>query len=627
MYLEKIRKPNDIQKISPRNYKILAKEIRDFLVENISRTGGHLSSNLGAVELTMALHLSFDLTKDKLIWDVGHQSYTHKILTGRKEGFTNLRSYGGMSGFPKRRESHCDAFDTGHSSTSISAGIGMAQARDIKGEDYHVVSVIGDGALTGGLAFEALNNVSAVKGNMIIVLNDNKMSISENVGGISNFLGKLRTSKIYTNIKESITGNLRRIPSGEDIHDVISSAKDSIKQLVVRDGMLFEDMNITYLGPFDGHNINQLVKAFRMAKQAKGPVLVHVLTKKGKGYSLAETNPGKFHGIDPFDPLTGNLLRETNALTYTKLFSDCMMQLGKQNKDVVGITAAMADGTGLSRFSRHFPERFFDVGIAEAHAVTFAAGLAAAGMKPYVAIYSSFLQRAYDSILHDVCMQKLPVTFAIDRAGIVGKDGETHQGVFDLSFLTAIPDLTVMAPKNAYEFAQMFRFSYSFDGPLAIRYPRGEALLSYKSYNTKIEYGKAEIMLRSEEENLALLAIGSMTKTAMEVAKRLEDEGINVTVVNLRFAKPLDQACIKSLKNYKNIFTLEENVKTGGVGEQILAMLMELRSRAKVKIFAVPDRFIPHGCVDVLLDKIGLDSNHIYDEAKAVLKGAKKDHE
>ena len=627
MYLERIRKPNDIQKISPKNYKVLAREIRDFLIESVSRTGGHLSSNLGAVELTMAIHLSFDLMKDKVIWDVGHQSYTHKLLTGRREGFNSLRSFGGMSGFPKRAESPCDAFDTGHSSTSISAGVGMAQARDLKGEDYHVVSVIGDGALTGGLAFEALNNVSAVKGNFIIVLNDNKMSISENVGGISNLLGKMRTSKIYTGIKESITGNLKRLPSGEDIHDVISNAKDSIKQLVVRDGMMFEDMDITYLGPFDGHNINQLLKAFRTAKQAKGPVLLHVLTKKGKGYPLAEANPGRFHGIDPFDPATGKLLKKEENATYTKLFSDCMVQLGKQKSNVVAITAAMTDGTGLSRFARHFPERLFDVGIAEAHAVTFAAGLAVAGMKPYVAIYSSFLQRAYDSILHDVCMQKLPVTFAVDRAGIVGKDGETHQGIFDLSYLTSIPNLTVMAPKNAYEFAQMFLFSASFDGPLAIRYPRGEAILDYKGYNSKIIYGKAEVMLQSDDHTIALVAIGSMTKTAMDVAKRLEQDGINATVINLRFAKPLDLECIRSLKNYKNIFTLEENVKTGGIGEQIATCLLEQRSRAKVRIFAVPDRFIPHGCVDVLMRELGLDPDHIYEEAVKAVKGSKTDHE
>ncbi|MBR5347936.1 MAG: 1-deoxy-D-xylulose-5-phosphate synthase [Lachnospiraceae bacterium] len=627
MYLERIRKPNDIQKISPKNYKDLAGEIREFLIESVSRTGGHLSSNLGAVELTMAIHLVFDLTKDKVIWDVGHQSYTHKLLTGRKEGFANLRSFGGMSGFPKRAESPCDVFDTGHSSTSISAGIGMAHARDLKGEDYHVISVIGDGALTGGLAFEALNNVSTVKGNFIIVLNDNKMSISENVGGISNFLGKLRTSKIYTGIKESITGNLRRIPSGDDIHDVISNAKDSIKQLVVRDGMMFEDMDITYLGPFDGHNINQLIKAFRTAKQAKGPVLLHILTKKGKGYPFAEANPGKFHGVDPFDPATGKLLCQETHATYTKLFSDCMMQLGKQNDKVVAITAAMAEGTGLSRFSRHFPDRFFDVGIAEAHAVTFSAGLALAGMKPYVAIYSSFLQRAYDSILEDVCMQKLPVTFAVDRAGIVGKDGETHQGVFDLSYLTSIPNLTVMAPKNAYEFAQMFLFSSTFEGPLAIRYPRGEALLDYKSYNSKILYGKAEVMKKASDKTLALVAIGSMVKTAMEVSERLSEEGTEATVINLRFAKPLDLDCIGSLKNYKNIFTLEENVKAGGIGEQIAAYLMEQRSRAKVRIFAVPDRFIPHGCVNVLLRELGLDTDHVYEEALKAVKGSRAEHE
>ena len=390
---------------------------------------------------------------------------------------------------------------------------------------------------------------------------------------------------------------------------------------------MFEDMGITYLGPFDGHNINQLVKAFRTAKQAKGPVLLHSLTKKGKGYPFAEANPGKFHGIDPFDPDTGKLLRQENPATYTKLFSDCMMQLGKQNEKVVAITAAMADGTGLSRFSRHFPDRFFDVGIAEAHAVTFAAGLAVSGMKPYVAIYSSFLQRAYDSILHDVCMQKLPVTFAVDRAGIVGKDGETHQGVFDLSYLTSMPNLTVMAPKNAYEFAQMFLFSSTFEGPLAIRYPRGEALLSYKSSNSKIIYGKAEVMKKASDSTIALVAIGSMVKTAMETAERLAEEGIEATVVNLRFAKPLDQECIRSLKNYKNIFTLEENVKAGGIGEQIAAYLMEQRSRAKVRIFAVPDRFIPHGCVDVLMRELGLDTDHIYEEALKAVKGSKADHE
>ena len=475
MIIEMIQKENDIKKLDHTQLKELAEEIRGFLLDKISCTGGHLASNLGVVELTMALHLTLDFPQDKLIWDVGHQSYTHKLLTGRKDGFDDLRKYGGMSGFPKRKESECDAFDTGHSSTSISAGLGYVAARELKGEKYNVVSVIGDGAMTGGMAFEALNNASRLKSNFIIVLNDNNMSISENVGGVSKYLGCLRTAQAYTDLKKGVEDTLKKIPgTGDRIVSRLKKTKSGIKQLFVP-GMFFEDMDITYLGPVDGHDVKEMVRVFNEAKRVDHAVLVHVLTKKGKGYLPAEENPAKFHGTGPFHLETGDAKESKGADTYTEVFSKVLLDIAKKDERIVAITAAMADGTGLTPFAKHFPNRFFDVGIAEEHAMTFAAGLAAGGMKPIFAVYSSFLQRAYDQTLHDVCLQNLPVVIAVDRAGLVGSDGETHQGVFDLSFLSMIPNMTIISPKNRWEMADMIRFAADFPYPIAVRYPRGEA--------------------------------------------------------------------------------------------------------------------------------------------------------
>ena len=471
MILEKIKKPNDIHKIPLKDFEPLAAEIRDFLIRSVSRTGGHLASNLGVVELTLALHNVLDFPEDKLIWDVGHQAYTHKILTGRKDEFKNLRQEGGLSGFPKRSESPCDAYDAGHSSNSISAGLGYVHARDILGQKHHVVSVIGDGALTGGMAYEALNNAAELKTNFIIIINDNNMSISRNVGGMSTYLSALRTAEAYTGMKMGVTKALKKVPKvGTALVDTMRKTKSSVKQLFIP-GMLFENMGLTYLGPVDGHNMRQMMKLFNEAKRVEGPVVVHVLTKKGRGYEPASAHPDRFHGTGPFDIKTGRALQKKTVPGYTDVFSKALVSLGEKNKKLTAITAAMPDGTGLVEFSRRFPDRFFDVGIAEEHAVSFAAGLALGGLVPVVAIYSSFLQRAVDQILHDVCMQKLHVIFAVDRAGLVGADGETHQGCFDLSYLSMMPNMTVLAPKNDRELEEMLAFAVSFDGPIAIRYP------------------------------------------------------------------------------------------------------------------------------------------------------------
>ena len=491
MLLDRINAVNDIKKIDPEDYPALAEEIRQFLIGHISKTGGHLGSNLGTVELTMALHLSFQLPEDKIIWDVGHQSYTHKLLTGRKDQFDNLRKFGGMSGFPKRKESSCDSFDTGHSSTSISAGLGLVKARDIQGQKNSVISVIGDGSLTGGMAYEALNNAAKLETNFIIVLNDNNMSISENVGGISKYLNNIRTANAYLDIKEGVYNTLKDIPRGDRIVEGIRKAKSGFKQLVVP-GMFFEDMGITYLGPVDGHNIPAMLRMFQEAKRVRNTVIVHVITQKGKGFEPAERHPARFHGAEPFDTETGIPLNPRTTANYTDIFSTVMCKLGARNEKVVAITAAMPDGTGLKRFRNMYPDRFFDVGIAEEHAVTFAAGLAVGGLKPVVAIYSSFLQRAYDQIIHDVCIQNLPVVFAVDRAGIVGSDGETHQGIFDLSYLSSIPNMHVMAPKNKWELSDMMKYALSLNAPVAIRYPRGEAYAGLKEFRAPIESFHAE---------------------------------------------------------------------------------------------------------------------------------------
>ena len=606
MVRDKIQQWNDIKKLTPEELQTLRREIRRFLIEKLSVTGGHLASNLGVVELTMALHLVCDFPKDKLIWDVGHQSYTHKILTGRKEGFDDLRTYGGMSGFPKRAESPCDSFDTGHSSTSISAGLGYAWARELSGEDYHVISVIGDGALTGGMAYEAMNNASRLKKNFIIVLNDNNMSISENVGGLSRVLSKMRTSDNYTGLKEGVTQSLERIPVyGQRIVDNIRKTKSGIKQLVIP-GMFFEDMGIMYLGPVDGHDIGALVRVLREAMQVQGPVLVHVMTKKGYGYPPAERHPARFHGTAPFEIKSGLPVKNEKP-TYTDIFSTVMRKMGDREEKVVAVTAAMETGTGLKRFHNMFPDRFFDVGIAEEHAVTFAAALAAGGRRPVVAVYSSFLQRAYDQVLHDVCIQKLPVVFAIDRAGLVGSDGETHQGVFDISYLTSIPNMTVMAPKNKWELSDMLKFAVHFDGPIAMRYPKGEAWTGLEEHRAPVALGRCEVI--GEGEDVLLFALGSMVAEAAEVRERLKEQGISAGLVNARFAKPFDREYLKgAAERYRCIVTLEENVEIGGLGEQITGYLSELGYGGRVLRIAIPDAFVPQGSIAILKEKLGIDA-------------------
>lgn len=610
MLIDKINETNDIKNIPESDLDELAGEIREFLIQKISVNGGHLGSNLGAVELTMALHLVSDLPKDKIVWDVGHQSYTHKLLTGRKDDFDTLRKYGGMSGFPKRRESVCDAFDTGHSSTSISAGLGLVKARDIKGEDYGVYAVIGDGALTGGMAFEALNNASTLKTNYVIVLNDNNMSIAENVGGMSRYLQSIRTADAYRNFKIGLEDALNKFPKGDAVVDKLKKYKSSFKQLVVP-GMFFEDMGMTYLGPVDGHDIKAMVKIFKEARKIPKCVVVHVCTQKGKGYAPAERHPARFHGAEPFDIETGLPSVNRTKANYTDVFSTVMLKLAERNPEVCAITAAMPDGTGLKRFSKRFPERFFDVGIAEEHAVTFAAGLAAGGLHPIVAIYSSFLQRGFDQIIHDVCIQNLPVIFAIDRAGIVGSDGETHQGIFDLSYLSTIPNMTVMAPKNKWELSDMLKFAVKYDSPVAIRYPRGLAYDGLAEYRKPVIYGQSEMIF--EESDIALMAVGSMVKTAEAVRDILKNRyNKHVTLVNARFVKPIDEEMINYLsKQHSLIVTLEENVASGGFGEHVRTFVDEAKISSRVLVCALPDDYVEHGNVSILAKEVGIDADSI----------------
>lgn len=605
VYLDEINNINDIKKIPHDKYPVLAQEIRNFLVENVSKTGGHLASNLGVVELTMALHLVLNLPKDKIVWDVGHQAYTHKILTGRKDEFKNLRQEGGLSGFPKRSESPCDAYDAGHSSNSISAGLGYVHARDILGQKHHVVSVIGDGALTGGMAYEALNNAAELKTNFIIIINDNNMSISRNVGGMSTYLSALRTAEAYTGMKMGVTKALKKVPKvGTALVDTMRKTKSSVKQLFIP-GMLFENMGLTYLGPVDGHNMRQMMKLFNEAKRVEGPVVVHVLTKKGRGYEPASAHPDRFHGTGPFDIKTGRVLQKKTVPGYTDVFSKALVSLGEKNKKLTAITAAMPDGTGLVEFSRRFPDRFFDVGIAEEHAVSFAAGLALGGLVPVVAIYSSFLQRAVDQILHDVCMQKLHVIFAVDRAGLVGADGETHQGCFDLSYLSMMPNMTVLAPKNDRELEEMLAFAVSFDGPIAIRYPRGSAHQGLQEYQAPVEYGRSEIIRKGKK--IAVLGVGSMIPSCMEICKGLKDDGYDPTFVNARFVKPLDVDLLDELAKDHSLFvTVEENVKSGGYGEHVSAYMEACHPEIRVLSAAVWDRFVPQGNVESLRSRIGL---------------------
>lgn len=623
--LNQIIKENDIKNISPEDYRKLAKEIRIKLVRSISHTGGHLASNLGAVELTMALHLYLDFPKDKLVWDVGHQSYVHKLLTGRGDVFSTLRCMGGLSGFPKVKENLSDTFDTGHSSTSVSVAMGLAKARDLNGTDEKVFAVIGDGALTGGMAFEALNNAQTLKTNMVIVLNDNEMSIAPNVGGMSNYLGKIRVNQKYRNLKTTVEKTLDKIPNlGQPLAGKIKRAKDSIKHLFIP-GMLFEDMGLIYIGPVDGHNIGEMLTAFQTAASVPDqPVLVHVLTKKGKGYKPAEENPSAFHGVGKFDIQTGEI-EEGAAVTYTKIFEQWMLAAGREREDIVSVCAAMPDGTGVRAFSKEFPERFFDVGIAEEHAVTFAAGLAAGGMRPVVSLYSTFLQRAYDQLVHDVCINNMPVILAVDRSGIVGRDGETHQGIFDISYLGTMPNMTILSPMDGEELVSALDFALTeMETPVAVRYPRGEALLPGKKGVTdreEWEYGRAEVLQKGKD--VLILAVGNMVEKALEAAGYLKEKAIHPTIVNMRFVKPFDTELVLALaKKHRLVVTMEDNVYSGGFSEKIQAFLQAQRmNRVKCLAVCLPDTFIEHGAPEELYEKYGMDAESVAGRIREVMAG------
>ena len=618
--LDKINKENDIKKIDKRLYPVLAEEIRTFLINKISKTGGHLASNLGTVDLTIALHAVLNLPHDKIVWDVGHQSYTHKILTGRKNEFDQLRQFGGLSGFPKRHESPCDSFDTGHSSTSISAALGIAMANKLNQSDDKVVAVIGDGALTGGLALEALNNVASLGRNFVIILNDNNMSISENVGSMSNYLNKFRVGEHYNEFKEDVENSLSKIPKvGKKIAKRVKRTKDNIKNLFIQGG-LFDDLGITYIGPIDGHDINGMIDIFKDALKIDHPIVIHVKTIKGKGYSFAENEPSRFHGIGKFDIATGKQITDNKikVMTYTQVFSKALINLAKQDKKIVAITAAMPDGTGLSDFKKQYPERFFDVGIAEEHAVTFAGGLAVSGFKPVISIYSSFYQRAYDQILHDICLQNLPVVMIIDRAGLVGQDGETHQGVFDMSFMSAMPNMTIIAPKDTKELVESLKFAVKHNGPIAIRFPRGNAYVMEQQDDVIISYGKSEIV--SQGKDIAVIAVGNMFEETMKAYKLLKKDNIDITLINARFIKPLDTVMIEEIAaTHKMIVVVEEAIKKGGYGEAVASFIMEHGINTHVKIMAIDDQFVEQGMVEDLRKKIGIDYNSIYTEIRELV--------
>lgn len=621
--LDKINSPADVKKLSDEQLKQLAAEIRQLLIKVISHTGGHLAPNLGVVELTLALHKVFTTPQDKLVFDVGHQAYIHKIITGRREQFPTLRQYGGLSGFPKRCESEHDAFGTGHSSTSISAALGMAAARDLQGEDYNVVAIIGDGSMTGGMAFEALNNAGTLHKKMVVVLNDNEMSISKNVGAMSDYLYHLRTGETYNKIKNDIEGWLKNMEFGTDVLKAIRRLKGSVKYLMVPTS-IFEELGFTYLGPVDGHDIHGLIEVLQAAKKIDGPVMVHVLTKKGKGYKPAEESPNKFHGTGPFEIATGKKITNPAApISYTEVFGKTITELADIDKKIVGLTAAMPDGTGLNIFAQAHPDRFFDVGIAEQHAVTAAAGMAAAGMKPVTAIYSTFMQRAYDSILHDICMQKLHVTMCLDRAGLVGDDGYTHHGVFDYAYLRSIPNMTIMAPKDENELRHMLKTALSFNGPISVRYPRGSGVgVDITEPMHELPIGKAEVLREGKE--LCFWAIGSMVQSAVQAADKLKEQGIDAGVVNMRFAKPLDkELLIEHAKRYGKIVTLEEGVLAGGVGSEVLEILDDagLLQQCAVLRLGIPDEFVTHGDKKLLFRDLGLDTDAIVKKAAAFVKG------
>lgn len=610
-YLDKINSPYDIKKLSIDELKILCSEIREYLLNTVSKTGGHIASNLGVVELTVALHYVLNCPYDKIIWDVGHQTYVHKILTGRKERMSTLRQLNGMSGFPKREESIYDVFDTGHSSTSISAAIGMARARDLKNEKYEVVALIGDGALTGGMAFEALNDVGRSNTKLIVVLNDNEMSISPNVGGLSTYLSKIRTEPRYLSTKKDVENILDHLPLvGKRIKRFLKRIKDGVKKMVVT-GMLFEELGFTYMGPVDGHNINELMEALNKAKNIDGPLLIHVKTTKGKGYKFAEERPYDFHGVSPFNIETGMNIKKSSTPTYSDIFGHKLCDIARNNNKVVAITAAMTDGTGLKEFAHEFPNRLFDIGIAEQHAVTMAAGLSANDIIPVVALYSSFLQRAYDQVVHDVAMQNLHVVFAIDRAGIVGNDGETHQGIFDSAFLCQIPNMAVMAPADYREFESMMDFAInSYNGPICVRYPRGTSEYNIKNSDKNIEIGKGTIV--EEGNDVTLIASGKMIKTSIEIRNILKNKNIDCEILNLRFLKPLDEKIIlKSVEKTNCAVIIDETVKDGSVALRIRNILPQ---NIKILERTLPDKFIKQGTIDELLKENKMDAEAIAKE-------------
>lgn len=608
--LKTITGPADLKRLSHQEQEQLILEIRQFLLETVSQTGGHLAPNLGVVELTLALHTVFDSPKDQIVWDVGHQSYVHKILTGRAEEFHTLRQYQGVSGFPKPEESEHDIFATGHSSTSISAAIGLAKARDLLGEKNEVISVIGDGSLTGGMAFEALNHLGQLQTNLIIVLNDNEMSISKNVGALSRYLTRLKVNPRLRKLKSEIQEILQKIPRvGQATVRYLEKIEDSLSYLVIP-GMLFEELGITYLGPIDGHNLTALRQSFKDAQTHGGPVLVHVLTKKGKGYSFAESNPQKFHATGPFSLKDGQKTDLPLSPSYTEIFGKTIVDLAGKDQKIIAITAAMTDGTGLLEYARKFPDRFFDVGIAEEHAVTMAAGLAKKGFRPVVTIYSTFLQRAYDQIIHDVCLQNLPVLLMLDRAGLVGSDGPTHHGVFDLSFLRHIPNIVIMAPSNEVEFQNMIFTALQINGPVAIRYPKREGTGDFTDIYQKLPLGKGQVIQTGEE--IALVAIGAMVHQAKIAAMKLKDYGINCTVVNARFAKPIDEELLLNLtKSHRYLVTIEENVIAGGFGSAVAEFFSREKVNVQLRILGLPDHFISHGSNEILFEKYGLDSEGI----------------
>ncbi len=613
-FLNQINSPQDIKKLKESEIELLTKEIRKFLIDSVSKTGGHLASNLGVVELTLAMHTVFDSLQDKFIWDVGHQSYIHKMITGRRDDFKSLRQYKGLSGFPKRKESFHDHFDTGHSSTSISAALGMATARDLKREKHSIVAVIGDGALTGGMAFEALNHAGQSKSNLLVILNDNEMSISENVGGLSNYLNKIRTTPIYSRVKVDMQNIISNIPAiGKSMVKTAEKAKDAIKYFFVP-GVLFEELGFTYIGPIDGHNYSMLCKTLKQCKNLSGPVLLHVLTKKGKGYSLAEEYPHDFHGVSPFKVDSGKPVSSPQKLSYSEIAGKTLLEIAEKDERVVTITAAMPAGTGLTDFAKRYPKRFFDVGIAEQHAVTFAAGIAVEGYKPFIPLYSTFLQRAFDQVIHDVCIQNLPVTILVDRAGLVGNDGETHHGTFDIAFLSCIPNLTFLSPKDGDELRQMILYATKVNGPVAIRYPRGSGETINPHKQEEIVTGKGEVIYEGGKD-VVIFALGHMNSVGLQVCKNLKENGIQATLINPRFIKPLDEHLILQYANKcKRIYTLEDHMKIGGFGTQVLSLLNENHINKETRIIALPDIFIEHGSVENLHSFYGLSVEKITEE-------------